>query len=226
VITGATIDRCVRATAGRRWVWALLIALLAAWPFAHALRTRVPPPPPVLGTVPPFQLVDQDDRPFGSRDLAGRVWIGSVVSTRGGAADLDVTRPMARIQARARNLEPALHLVSFSADPEHDTPARLAELARARRASPRMWTFLTGPADAVRETVERGLRVGGGREPGEASPAASSPRTHLVLVDGAARIRGYYDAQDRDAVDRVVRDAALLVNDRAGASPRPDRRGP
>jgi protein SCO1/2 len=119
---------------------------------------------------------------------------------------------MARIQDRARNLEPELHLVSFSVDPEHDTPERLAEYARAYRASPRMWTFLTGPAGAVQETVEKGLRVSmGGREPG-APPAAISHGTHLVLVDGAGRIRGYYDPEEADAVDRIVRDAALVVN--------------
>jgi hypothetical protein len=33
-----------------------------------------------------------------------------------------------------------------------------------------------------------------------------------VLVDGAGRIRGYYDPEAADAVDRVVRDAALLLN--------------
>jgi hypothetical protein len=33
-----------------------------------------------------------------------------------------------------------------------------------------------------------------------------------VLIDGASRIRGYYDPEAPDTVDRLVRDAALLVN--------------
>jgi hypothetical protein len=53
-----------------------------------------------------------------------------------------------------------------------------------------------------------------GRDPGDPSPAGISHGSHLVLVDGDARIRGYYDPQDPGAVDRVVRDAALLVNRR------------
>jgi protein SCO1/2 len=114
---------------------------------------------------------------------------------------------MARVQARARNLQPALHLVSFTADPEHDTPARLAAYARARRASPRMWTFVTGPVEAVRTAVEQGLGVRGGCGPG----ARGAP---LVLVDGASRIRGTYAVDEPGAADRVVRDAALLVNRR------------
>ncbi len=208
---GARIEGAARAAVGRPLFWIGLVATLAAWPVVWSIRTPVPPPPPVLGTLPAFQLVDQDGRPFGSSDLAGRVWIASFIFTRCQTVCPRITGQMERIQARTRNLEPALHLVSFSVDPEHDTPARLAAYARAHRASPRMWTFVTGPTEAVQRTVSQGLRVSMGREAGDPSPGISHG-THVVLVDGAARIRGYYDPEDAGAVDRVVRDAALLVN--------------
>jgi len=208
----ARLDATARALAGRPLVWVAVLAALAAWPVVWTLRTSVPPPPPVLGTLPAFALQDQDGRPFGTADLEGRVWIASFIFTRCETVCPRITAQLARVQARTRNLEPALHLVSFSVDPEYDTPARLAAYARAHRASPRMWTFVTGPAGAVQETVERGLRVSMGRAPGDRSPAAISHGTHLVLVDGDARIRGYYDPEAPDAVDRLVRDAALLVN--------------
>jgi protein SCO1/2 len=210
----ARVDAGVRAAVGRPIAWLAVILVLAAWPVAWTLGTRVPPPPPVLGSLPAFQLTDQDGRPFGSEDLAGRVWVASFIFTRCPTVCPAITRQVARIQARTRNLEPELHLVSFSVDPGHDTPARLAEYARAHRASPRMWTFLTGPADAVQETVEKGLRVSMGREPDDPSAGGISHGTHLVLVDRAARIRGYYDPEAPDTIDRIVRDAALLVNRR------------
>ena len=208
------LDATARALVGRPLFWVAVLSALAAWPAIWALRTPMPPAPPVLGIVPAFALQDQDGRPFGTADLEGRVWIASFIFTRCETVCPRITAQLARVQARTRNLEPALHLVSFSVDPEYDTPARLAAYARDHRASPRMWSFVTGRADAVRETVERGLRVSMGREPGDPSPAAISHGTHLVLVDGAARIRGYYDPEAPDAVDRLVRDAALLVNRR------------
>lgn len=212
----ARIDTAARAATGRPLLWVVVIGVLAAWPVVWALRTPLPPPPPVLGTLPAFQLTDQEGRPFGSQELAGRVWVASFIFTRCPTVCPAITRQMGLIQARTRNLEPALHLVSFSVDPEHDTPARLAAYARVHHASPRMWTFLTGSADAVQETVERGLRVsmGKGREDGDPASAEISHGTHLVLVDGRARIRGYYDPDAEDAIDRVVSDAALLVNRR------------
>jgi protein SCO1/2 len=208
----ARVDAAARAAAGRPLLWVLVLAALASWPLVWSVRTPVPPAPPVLGTIPAFALVDQGGRPFGSEDLAGRVWIASFVFTRCETVCPRITAQVARIQERTRDLEPALHLVSFSVDPEHDTPARLAEYARAHRANPRVWTFLTGSAAAVRETVERGLRVSVGSDPADPSPAGISHGTHLVLVDGARRIRGYYDPGSPEAVDRLVRDAALLAN--------------
>jgi protein SCO1/2 len=203
-------QRAVSAAVGSPLAWVLAVAVIAAWPVAWALRTPLPPRLPVLGTLPPFELTAQDGGPFGSKDLAGRVWVASFIFTRCQTVGPAITRQMARIQGRTRNLEPAFHLVSISVDPEFDDPARLAAYARAYRASPRMWTFLTGPVDVVRETVVRGLRVS--MDPQRPGGGGILHGTHLVLVDGEARIRAYYDTEDADAVERVVRDAALLVN--------------
>jgi protein SCO1/2 len=206
------MDAAARTAVGRPLFWIVAIAVLAGWPLVWSLRTPVPPPAPILGAVPAFQLIDQDGRAFGSKDLAGRVWVASFIFTRCETVCPTVTAQMARVQARARDLEPALHLVSFSVDPDHDTPARLAAYAKVHRANPRMWTFLTGPAAAVQEMVQKGFRVSMGRDPNDPSPAGISHGTHLVLVDGQGRLRGYYASEEPDAVERVVRDAALLVN--------------
>ena len=202
----------MNAVVARPVAWALLVAFIAAWPIVWALRTPVPPRLKVLGTLPPFELTAQDGSPFGSKDLAGRVWVASFIFTRCDTVCPAITRQMARIQGRTRNLEPAFHLVSISVDPEFDDPARLAAYARAYRASPRMWTFLTGSVETVLHTVVRSLRVGMGVDAKRSEEQDISHGTHLVLVDGEGRIRGYYDSGGADVVERVVRDAALLVN--------------
>jgi protein SCO1/2 len=208
----AGVERTFGSLLSRPLFWIAAVLAIAAWPLVWSLRTPVPPSPPVLGTVPPFALVDESGRPFGSGDLAGRAWVASFIFTRCPTVCPRITSRMARIQDRARNLEPQLHLVSFSVDPDYDTPARLAEYARGHGASPRMWTFLTGPAGALQAAVERGLRVSMGGPEAPRSPEELSHGTHLVLVDGAGRIRGYYDPEAPDVVDRIVRDAALVVN--------------
>jgi len=219
VISGGLAGRLEALAAravGRPAFWATLIGALAAWPVAWSMATTLPPPLPVLSTVPPFQLVDQAGQPFGSSDLVGRVWVASFVFTRCDTACPALTRVLTRVQDRTRALSPAFHLVTFSVDPDFDTPARLAEYARGAHASPRLWTFLTGPADEVRASVVRGLRVGMGSADDGAGPGELFHGTALVLVDGRGRVRGYYDPDAPEAVDRLVRDAGLLVNREGG----------
>jgi protein SCO1/2 len=209
---GAGLERRARALVARPLFWVAIVAATATWPVIWSLRTKLPPPLPVLATLPPFQLTDQDGRPFGSKDLEGHAWVASFIFTRCTTVCPAITGKMAQVQKRTGQLAPSFHLVSFSVDPAYDTPERLSAYARFHRASPRMWTFLTGPEEAVKEAVVSGLRVSMGREAGVEGPQGIFHGSHLVLVDGRGRVRSYYDSADEQAVDRVVRDAGQLVN--------------
>jgi hypothetical protein len=52
--------------------------------------------------------------------------------------------------------------VSFSVDPERDTPERLRALAESYQADRARWSFVTGPGDALYDVVVKGFRVGMG----------------------------------------------------------------
>jgi protein SCO1/2 len=210
---GARLQDLVSRLVARPGFWLALLAVPAAWPLIWSLKTPVPPRLPVLATLPAFQLTDQAGRPFGSQALEGRAWVASFIFTRCATICPSITAKMTRIQARTRNLGSAFHLVSFSVDPEYDTPERLQAYARAHHASPRLWSFLTGPEEEVKAAVVDGLKVAMGRE------ASADGRldgifhgSHLVLVDQRGRVRGYYDSDDPEVVDRVTRDAGLLAN--------------
>jgi protein SCO1/2 len=191
----------------------VVIGAVFSWSVAWTLRTRLPPPLPVLGELPRFELTDQEGRPFGTRELEGRAWVASFIFTRCATVCPAVTARMARVQGRTRQLAPAFHLVSFSVDPEFDTPERLAAYARAHRASPRLWSFLTGAEPAVRAAVVDGMKIAMERQRGPGGGFEGVLHgSALVLVDQRGRVRGAYDSSDDVALDRLVRDAGLLVN--------------
>src|SRR6266852_1313279 len=104
-------------------------------------------------------------------------------------------------------------LVSFSVDPDHDTPAELLAYARTHRVSPRMWSFLTGSHQALMTTLNQGLKIYMGKEstPGD-DLMSIGHGTHFVLVDSKMRIRGYYDLSDQGVEDALLRDAGLLAS--------------
>jgi protein SCO1/2 len=211
--TAARLQEVVSRLVARPLFWIALLALPAAWPLIWSLKTPVPPKLPVLATLPSFSLTDQAGRPFGTSQLEGRAWVASFIFTRCTTICPAITSKMARIQDRTRNLGSSFHLVSFSVDPEHDTPAVLEVYARAHRASPRRWSFLTGPDERVKETVVAGLKIAVGREKSEDGRFEGIFHgSHLVLIDQRGRVRGYYDSDDDQVIDRVVRDAGLLAN--------------
>ncbi|MBI2893238.1 MAG: SCO family protein [Deltaproteobacteria bacterium] len=202
---------------GKPISWVVFVAVAFGWPVARAIRREAPPPLPVLGQLAAFTLRDQHGEPFGSRQLQGKVWVADFVFTRCPTICPALTATMGKIQHRSRNLADAFHLVTFSVDPDHDTPSKLAELASRHRVG-RRWTFLTGSFADVQRTVVSGLKIGMGRDEAGAIDrsdfASVFHGTHLVLVDRRLRIRGYYGSTEPSAVDRLMSDVGLVVNER------------
>ena len=203
--------------AGTPWLWVGIAAMGLAVPLAT--RMLRPPPRPLAeyGALPSFSLVAEDGRSFGTQDLKGHVWVAGFIFTRCPTICPAITATMSRIQHRTRGIHQGFRLVSFSVDPAYDTPARLADYARQHKASPRVWKFLTGPPEAMKSAVVDGLKIAMGEAgaaplEGQQDFASVMHGTHFVLIDQQSRIRAYYDSSDADVVDRVLTDAAMLVN--------------
>lgn len=174
------------------------------------LRRERPADLPVLGTVPPFTLVDRSGKSATLADLRGRPWVAGFIFTRCGGICPSMTARMKDLQAA----QPALDLVSLSVDPEHDTPEVLRAYAHQHGLGGRWW-LLTGPVDALHSLARDGFRLAAAAvPPGEQQAGGDGPFLHssrLVLVDAEARIRGYYDSADAEAMRALGRDSAVLL---------------
>jgi protein SCO1/2 len=167
--------------------------------------------PPVLGVLPAFALTNERGEPFGSADLRGKVWVANFIFTRCPTVCPLFTRKMGSLQPMAGEFGTALHLVSFSVDPQYDRPEVLRAYAEKAGADPSRWTFLTGDAEAIRATVMEGFKVSVGREGPAEDFAGIFHGTQFVLVDGEGRVRGYYASGEAEAVDKLRREMALLA---------------
>ena len=172
---------------------------------------------PRLGTLPAFELVAQSGRPFGSRDLQGHVYIANFIFTRCPSICPRLSAQMAAVQGHTAASGDALRLVSFSVDPEYDTPERLLTYGEQYRADFQRWTFLTGSLERIQATVVGGMKVDmEGASPGKgADPMALLHGTRFVLVDRAGVIRGYYASDDPAQMQRLEQDAVQLAATRS-----------
>ena len=201
---------------GKPFVWAALLGVLFGVPIFRSMTRRLGASPVVLGTLPAFTLTDQRGQPFGTRDVAGKVWVANFIFTACQQACPLLTDRMAEVGRRARHLGPDFHLVSISVDPERDTPAKLAEYGARYGANPIAWSFLTGPVEAIQAAVVDGFKVGAGKErvPGADGGPDFWEIFHgenLVLVDRQLRIRGYFPATP-DGMNKLMEAIGRVAN--------------
>jgi protein SCO1/2 len=190
--------------------------LLLAVPVGVSLRARAQKQElPRLGQVPAFSLTDQTGRNFTSAELMGRVWVADFVYTSCSTACPRLTATMAELSRHLRNRgqERNVHLVSFTVDPERDNVERLRGYAAGFQADPALWTFATGPSDAIREAVVKGFHIAIDKEKSteEADGFALVHGKSFILVDARGFIRGLYDAGEPTEMARLRKDALALV---------------
>ena len=147
-------------------------------PLLFLMACARPKPLPIYGEVPDFELTAQMGNQLSRKDLQGKVWVADFIYTTCTGPCPLMTQKMRSIQAA----QPEIRLVSFSVDPEHDTPATLATYAAASRAKSN-WYFLTGDPKTLQMLSREAFKL---------SDLGLTHSTRFVLVDENSRIRGYY----------------------------------
>jgi len=104
-------------------------------------------------------------------------------------------------------------LVSFTVDPEFDTPPVLREYAQRYGADPGRWLLLTGSRDELYRLIRSDFLLGVQRNEGSnVKPGYEVEHsTKLVLVDAQGNIRSYFDGTNADDLAELVRRITILV---------------
>jgi len=207
-VTGAGADAV--PTRSRRKQIAIMSGLLAL-AFGVALVGRMfrpKPPLPMYGTVPSFSLTDQSGAAFTNANMLGKAWVADFVFTHCTSTCPTLTKRMKELEAKldAKGKGKGVRFVSFSVDPENDTPPVLAAYAAKVGADAPRWTFVTGPSDDVQKTIVDGFKVA-------IVPADHGVEPHDILHgnwfavgDARGNVRGYYITENDD-------DMAVLLDD-------------
>ena len=161
------------------------------------------------GSVPNFELINQNGQPFGSAQLLGKIWIADFIFTTCPGPCPMMSSRMSELQKPLEKTD--VHLVSFTVDPAKDTPEVLRGYAEKLQAVPGRWDFLTGPQPTIYKLSRDGFRLAvsdGSQETG--IPVHS---TRMILVDRRGDIRGYYDATEADAMTKLLADTNHLLRE-------------
>ena len=170
---------------------------------------------PVFGKVPAFELTDQSGNRITRADLEGTVWVAAFLFTRCQGQCPLLIQQLKKLQSWERTRED-VRLVSFSVDPDHDTPEILQEYATSIGADTSRWSFVTGDKEVIYELAREGFLLGVEPAPDpdgkdRLEPVLHSPR--MALVDSQARVRGYYLGLDDAEMERMARDLKQLLSE-------------
>jgi protein SCO1/2 len=183
---------------------ALGLAMAGAHWFREAARQHELP---VYGTLPEFELVDRSGQNVTLAGLRGKVWVADFIFTHCAGPCPLLSSKMSKLQDAVRELD-GVRLVSFSVDPERDTPEVLAEYAGKFQADPERWLFLTGAKEPLYRLVVEGFRLA--VEEGGPQAGLITHSTRFVLVDQEGRIRGYYDGAEGRTIQALLPDIRAL----------------
>ncbi|OAI49657.1 hypothetical protein AYO44_18355 [Planctomycetaceae bacterium SCGC AG-212-F19] len=170
---------------------------------------------PPLGRVDDFQLVERSGRSVTRDDLEGKVWVAAFSFTRCAGPCTQISGAMAQLQQQVAG-QSDVRLVSFTVDPEHDTPDVLAAYAKKFAADPDRWLFLTGDREKMYALIQHSFKLGVAQAEGTARTPGNEVlhSTRLVVVDRQGNIRGYFDGTEEKSLGELRKKVAGLLREK------------
>ena len=168
----------------------------------------------IFHTIPNFDLIDQNGKKQDLSLIKNKIHIAEFIFTRCPGQCPIMSKEMRRVQEAFEN-ESNIKILSYSVDPEFDSPQILKKYAEALNAKPGQWYFLTGDKKEIYRMAYYGYFITAKEDKINADNLEDRfvHTDKCVLVDNEGHIRGYYNGTDRKEIDRLILEAKILLHE-------------
>ncbi|RYM33822.1 SCO family protein [Brumimicrobium glaciale] len=160
--------------------------------------------------VPKWNYLTQDSIFLSSDDIDNKVWIVDFMFTYCPTICPPMTKAMRGVNDSLSAYQKDLNFLSFSIDPDRDTPARLRLYRKRHEITAENWFFLTGDEAETHTLGLEGFQIHANAD--ENSPGGYAHSPNFVLIDKNQHIRGVYDGLDEDSRNQLIEDAKKLLD--------------
>jgi protein SCO1 len=174
---------------------------------------------PIIGSernhhIMPFSFVDQDGTVFSKEQTVDKICVVEYFFTTCKSICPKMNENMRLVYDAIKDDKQVL-ILSHTVDPEHDSVSVLKKYSLSFNADPNQWHFLTGNKKKLYELARYGYLINAEQDTaGIAIENDFIHDNHFVLVDGKARIRGYYDGLDVASVKKLIADIKILEREK------------
>ncbi len=201
----------IHSLVSKKSFWLIFCTIAFVFPLYRAINRNLPEPLPKYYKAPAFSMTTEDGLNLKESDMRGKVYLASFFFSNCPTTCPKNLKQIQKIQKRVKGLGDRVALLSFSVDPENDTPKELFKVARKWKANPYVWKFLTGDLEHIKSVLVNGYKVPIGDKKFSKSIYDIAHSEKLVLVDQNGYIRGYYKMEKND-INRLMIDLGLLAN--------------
>ena len=159
--------------------------------------------------IPDFKFLNQDSVMITSKSLKGKVWVADFFFTSCGTICPPMTSQMKRLSILTKDLEKHLQFLSFTIDPEYDTPSEFKSYIKSHGITAKNWSFFTGDETETYELAHDFFHVGAERS--ESAADGFEHNDTFVLVDKEGYVRGLYIGTSTTDVNRLEKDIRKLL---------------
>lgn len=159
--------------------------------------------------IPDWRFMDHDSTMVTNKDLADVVYITDVFFRSCPTICPKTMREMKRIYTEFED-NPQVKLVSFTIDPERDSPAKLKEYASNLEVDTKKWWFLHGDKE---ETYDLALDYFNTAYEDADIPGGFNHSGKLILTDKNGHIRSFSEGTDPDETPKLIRDIKILLKE-------------
>ncbi len=157
---------------------------------------------------PKFALTDQFNDTFTDISVKDNIKVVDFFFTSCPTICPQMTNHLKLVQ-EAFESNSKVSILSFSIDPQNDTPERLAAYSENYQINNEKWKLLTGEQSTILD-LAKDYKV----RAFDDSVAENINLIHdgtFVLIDDQDRIRGYYNGLDKADTNRLIEDIKLLI---------------
>jgi protein SCO1 len=186
----------------------LLVASLLL--FVSACGNSSPIKDPLNYEVQSFQYTNQDGKSVSLEDLQGDVWVANFIFTSCTTVCPPMTAHMSELQDKIAAEGLDAKIISFSVDPEIDTPEKLKKFTEPYSLSFENWSFLTGYSQKEIEDFAMKSFKTFVKKPDNDDQVIHQTRFYLVDQNGV--VMKDYSGVENPPLDQMIADIKALVN--------------